>query len=46
MIDVTSVEVTDLDRYRLQISFTDGSSSQIDLEDRLRDRDASLPAAL
>lgn len=37
MIEVISVEITDLARYRLRIGFSDGTSREIDLTDRLRD---------
>jgi hypothetical protein len=36
MIEVTSVEVTDRDRYRLRIGFSDGESREIELAERLR----------
>ncbi len=36
MIEVTSVEVTDRDRYRLRIGFSDGESREIELAGRLR----------
>lgn len=36
MIEVTSVEVIDLARYRLRVGFADGSVHEIELADRLR----------
>lgn len=36
MIEVTSVEVTDLASYRLRVGFSDGTTRELDLADRLR----------